>query len=81
MNILAAILYFKMAAMKSNVLDIFITSVAIGRLYIYIYIYILCMILLSWGLCIMRGTGRIVLLSWGLYIMRGTGIEQWSGVA
>ena len=77
MNILAAILYFKMAAMKSNVLDIFITSVAIGRL----YIYILCMILLSWGLCIMRGTGRIVLLSWGLYIMRGTGLEQWSGVA
>ena len=79
MNILAAILYFKMAAMKSNVPDIFITSVAIGRL--YIYIYILCMILLSWGLCIMRGTGRIVLLSWGLYIMRGTGLEQWSGVA
>ena len=37
MNILAAILYFKMAAMKCNVLDIFITSVAIGRLYIYIY--------------------------------------------
>ena len=33
MNILVAIVYFKMAAMKSNVLDIFITSVAIGRLY------------------------------------------------
>ena len=24
---------------------------------------------------------RIVLLSWGLYIMRGTGREQWFGVA
>ena len=28
----------------------------------------------------MRGMGRIVLLSWGLYIMHGTGFEQWSGV-
>ena len=27
----------------------------------------------------MRGMGRIVLLSWGLFIMRGTGLEQWSG--
>ena len=35
-------------------------SVAIGRL-----VYIL----------------RIVLLSWGLYIMRETGCEQWFGVA
>ena len=24
---------------------------------------------------------RILLLSWGLYIMRGTGREQWFGVA
>ena len=32
MNILAAILYFKMAAMKSNVLDIFITRT--GRMVI-----------------------------------------------
>ena len=34
-----------------------------------------------WGSCIVRGTGRIVLLSWGLFIMRGMGLEQWSGVA
>ena len=33
------------------------------------------------ALYIMRGTGRIVLLSWGLFIMRGTGLEQWSAVA
>ena len=31
-------------------------SVAIGRL--YIYIYILRIVLLSWDLCIMCGTGR-----------------------
>ena len=29
-----------------------------------------------WGLCIACGTGRIVLLSWGLIIMRGTGLDQ-----
>ena len=34
MNMLAAILYFKMAAMKSNVLDIFITRT--GRMVIFI---------------------------------------------
>ena len=46
------------------------TCVAIGRLYIYIgWCYCL-------GLCIVCGTGRIILLSWGLFIMCGTGSDQ-----
>ena len=31
------------------------------------------------GLYIMHGTGRIVLLSWVLCIVRGTGLKQWFG--
>ena len=35
--------------------QIFVIYVAIGRLYIY---KVLRIVLLSWGLCIVRGTGR-----------------------